>query len=112
MARDTEWGIEQPLPLGAPLNTSVVPLTIFPIDKGGPALANNGVNRDGGIAELYETTTNLGAGQYGYVSSNGIPMVVDTVGGNIYSPTATSPSGLLRRPDYIQPCADHPRVSH
>ena len=90
MARDTEWGIEQPLPLGAPLNTSVVPLTIFPIDKGGPALANNGVNRDGGIAELYETTTNLGAGQYGYVSSNGIPMVVDTVGGNIYSPTATS----------------------
>lgn len=90
MPRETEWGIEQVMPLLAPLNGTNAKQDIFNINKGGPSLANNGINRDGGVAELYEANTALGTGQYGYVSANGIPVVVDTLAGNIYSPNANS----------------------
>ena len=83
--RPTNWGIEQVVPLLAPINTSTVQQDIYAFETGGPAIINNGIQRDGGIAEIYEDDISLGANQYGFVSSNGIGVVVDTVIGNVYS---------------------------
>ena len=80
MPRECSWGFEQLIPLNAPINTNTVNEDIYPIDKGGPALANNGINRDGGIAELYEITQNIGTGSYAYVTSNGIQVGIDQYG--------------------------------
>jgi hypothetical protein len=117
MARETAYGIEQVIPLNAPLNSSTVSQDIFPIDKGGPSQANNGINRDGGISELYESNTTLGTGQYGYVSSNGISLVIDTLAGNVYSPNPSStlssplnPSNTLYPSDSLYPSGGYGNV--
>ena len=103
MARDTPWGTEQPLPLSAPLNTTSVSQDIYDISTGGPAIANNGIQRDGGITELFQESNTLPSTFTTYVTSNGCVVGIDSATGNVstlsqtlnYSPPLYPSDALL-----------------
>jgi hypothetical protein len=65
------WGIEQAIDIRAPINTNSTDQDIYLIDKSGPAIANNGLLRDGGVTELYEASTAFATGTYSFACSNG-----------------------------------------
>jgi hypothetical protein len=73
-ADQTPWGTAVEIDLSNDINTDTVDQDIHVFGTKAPAIINNGIFKDGGVTEIYETSTTDANGDYAFVASNGTEM--------------------------------------
>jgi len=95
MAIETTEGLKSNISLSEPLNTASVSQDIHKMDTPCPAIANNGIFKDGGLSEVYEETTTEATADRVFMASNGGKVLIKTLAGNVLTNiTSVSPLGV------------------